>query len=245
VQIDIGSKKGRHKGLPFFLALVYVVFKEASVYSLVFFLLQKCKACVKLLYGCLNFRSKPMTRCFTIIGAVCALLLAVSGCENRAGTASRRVELTESGFPKTMVGFWEAKSEEYDWGIRFNSDGSIPKIIHPAAGPVVLAEGGVSGEGPVEGTYYIVLMGPCEARYEPETGMVKVKITIDYSRMQFVDGALEDREKNYIEGPVSQDGKTWQAKWRSYCWLEGASPPDINMIEANPETLVFTKLEFD
>jgi hypothetical protein len=189
-----------------------------------------------------DFRSKLMTRYFIIIAAICVLLLVASGCENGADAAGRRVELTESGFPKVMVGVWQAEPKEQDWAIQFNSDGSIPKMIIPSAGPVVLAEGGTSREGPQEGTFYIFEMGPCEARYEPQTGMLKVKIVVDYFRMQLTNYILEGRIEDYVEGPVSPDGKTWQAEWRDYCWIEGAPPPDANTIEANPVKLVFKKL---
>jgi hypothetical protein len=150
-----------------------------------------------------------------------------------------------SAFPESMVGIWEALVNEYDgskWGIKFEPDGSIKKIIHSVAGPVNVAEGGVNAEGP-EDSFYDFVMGPCEARYIPETGMIKVKIIIDYYIMKLPAGELEGRMEDYFEGPVSEDGKTWKANWRSFGWLKDATPPDINDIIANPEPLVFNKLD--
>jgi hypothetical protein len=150
-----------------------------------------------------------------------------------------------SAFPESMVGVWEVVVNEYDgskWGIKFEPDGSILKIIHLPAGPVKLSEGGVSSEGP-EDSYYNFVMGPCEARYIPETGMIKVKIIVDYFIFKFPVGELEGRIEDYFEGPVSEDGKTWNVKWWNFGWVKDAAPPDINLTKANPEPLVFTKLD--
>jgi len=151
-----------------------------------------------------------------------------------------------SAFPESMVGVWEVVVNEYDgskWGIKFEPDGSILKIIHSLAGPVKLSEGGINAEGPEEGTFYDFVMGPCEARYIPETGMIKVKIIVDYFIFKFPVGELEGRIEDYLEGPVSEDGKTWNVKWWNFGWLKDATPPDINLTKANPEPLVFTKLD--
>lgn len=146
-------------------------------------------------------------------------------------------------FPKSMVGVWEVEQREGTWGIKFEPDGSIKKIIHFLAGPVKIAEGGVQGKGPDEGTYYIFAMGPCEARYIPKTRMIKVKIIVDYYIMKLPAGDLEGRIEDYFEGPVCEDGKTWSVNLWDFSWLKDAATPDINLVKANPEPLVFTKLD--
>jgi len=146
-------------------------------------------------------------------------------------------------FPESMVGVWEAEvSSLGKWGIKFEPDGSINKIIHSLAGPVNVTEGGVSAEGP-DDSYYDFVMGPCEARYIPKTRMIKVKITVDYFIMKIPAGELEGRIEDYFEGPVSEDGKTWKANLLNFCWVKGAAIPEPNLIKAYPEPLVFTKLD--
>jgi len=86
-------------------------------------------------------------------------------------------------------------------------------------------------------------MGPCEARYIPETGVIKVKIIVDYFIMKLPTGELEGRMEDYIEGPVSEDGKIWKANWLSFGWVKDAAPPDVEQVKANPEELVFTKID--
>lgn len=176
------------------------------------------------------------------------IILVLSGCGQRNRKMPNQLQLEgqtrEDAFPEVMVGVWEAEVDRYSkWGIKFEPDGSILKIIHSVAGPVRLTEGGIYEEGPDEGAFCVFVMGPCEANYTPSTRMLKVKIIVDYFQMKLPTGELEGRIEDYFEGPVSEDGKTWKVDWRDYGWLEGADPPDTNVIEANPIPLVFTKID--
>ncbi len=188
-----------------------------------------------------------MKRLVVLVGC-CVFLLAVAGCgrqnEKISGQPQLESESWESAFPEVMVGVWEVVVNEYSgskWGIKFEPDGSISKIIHSLAGPVDVVEGGAYAER--DDSYYVFVMGPCEANYEPQTGMLKVEIIVDHYTMKIPAGVLEGRIEDYIEGPVSEDGKTWRAKWVSLGWLEGSDPPPIDILKANPTPLVFTKVD--
>lgn len=147
-------------------------------------------------------------------------------------------------FPEVMVGVWEAEvTRDSKWGIKFEPDGSILKVIHSLAGPVKLSEDGVYLEGPEPDTYAVFIMGPCEAKYYPETNELRVKIVLEHYEMKMPSGVLEGRIESYFSGPVSKDGKTWEVDWLNYAWLEGAVAPDPNIIEANPAKLIFSKLD--
>lgn len=167
-----------------------------------------------------------------VILAGCVVILsALAGCQN-------------PNFPKVMVGVWEADVSTYSkWGIKFERDGSIEKIIHPLAGPVRLSEGGVFLEGRDPNSHATFIMGPCDADYLPETNELKVAIILDYYKMKLPNGVLEGRIETYISGPVSEDGETWPVEVREYGWLEGAASPDTDMIDANPDKLMFTKID--
>ena len=73
--------------------------------------------------------------------------------------------------------------------------------------------------------------------------MIKVKIIVDYYIMKLPAGDLEGRIEDYFEGPVCEDGKTWSVNLWDFSWLKDAATPDINLVKANPEPLVFTKLD--
>jgi hypothetical protein len=183
------------------------------------------------------------TGLFLIIGS----LVLVSGCGH---SQSKDVAITKESkaigkpFPAVMVGVWEAKVDEYSkWGIKFESDGSIKKIIHSVAGPIKLERGGVYQEGPDPDTYMMFQMGPCKADYDAATKIVNVSIIVDYYRMALPTGVLEGNIKDVLAGHVSEDGKTWKVKWWNYGQLEGANKPDPNEIKAHPDKLIFYKVE--
>jgi len=168
------------------------------------------------------------------------IVLALAGCNNLTDQSQEKV------FPEVMVGVWEVEISQYGkWGIKFEPDGSIRKIIHSLAGPVKLQEGGTYAHSETDDAYYVFVMGTCEADYIPSTGILKVKIIVDHFTMKVPAGELVGRIEDYFEGPISEDGKTWKVNWLNYGWLEGADPPDPEVIEANPIPLVFTKLDIE
>ena len=165
-------------------------------------------------------------------------LLFLTSCQ------SQRDLQADSAFPKQMVGLWEAYTQAGPkWGISIEPDGSINKISHVIAGDVdVATERGVYREYKAPNSYGMFAMGDCRTIYDPAANEVLVEIGIDEYEVVLPVGTLKGRSKDYFAGTVSKDGKTWQAKWRSHNWLEGAKEPDIEHIDANPIKLLFTKM---
>ena len=178
-----------------------------------------------------------------VVLAGCAVVLAgLVGCQS----ADRGIEKVIDGngqFPEFLAGVWEAEITDSKWAFKFEDDGSISKITHVFAGEVDLEEGGLYLEGREPGTYAMFVMGPCEAEYDENTRELNVKIILEHYVMKLPQGTLEGKSHDYFQGTVSEDGKTWNAGWKNYAWLEGAAPPDANEIEANPVPLVFTKID--
>ncbi len=147
-----------------------------------------------------------------------------------------------SVFPEFLVGTW--KADRYDWAFKFEPDGSISHLVHMLwALRIDVKEGGVYVKSKFEDSYAVFVIGPCEADYNPTTRELSVKIIMDYYEIKTPVGSLEGRSEDYFQGPVSEDGKTWKVEWRNYGYLDGATLPDIDYIDANPEPLVFTKLD--
>ncbi len=169
------------------------------------------------------------------------------GCQESA----KKTNLTSDDsneIPQVMAGVWEANIPGYtpgqfDWGIKFEPDGSITKIIHSLVGPVDLSVGGIYDEGPEKNTYAMFVMGPCEAKYNKKSKVLNVKIVLDYYEMQLPNGKLSGKVEDRFSGKISRDGKTWKAKWYNYGWLEGAEPPDIDLINKEPMEIVFHKVD--
>ena len=182
---------------------------------------------------------------FFLVFSVFGLL---NGCQESSTTAVESVitESKKAKFPAVMVGVWEAEADWVGdkWGIRFEKDGSIRKIIHAVAGPMKVEEGGISGEGPDKDTFMYFILGPCFSDYDPNSKMLKVTIVIDDYMMKLPTGEVKGRMEDRFEGPISSDGKTWKVRWRSYGWLEGARNPSEEEINALPgDELVFTKTD--
>jgi len=147
-----------------------------------------------------------------------------------------------TAFPDFLVGVWEVKTGQNKdkLGFKFEPDGSILRIIYAAEGPVYLAEDGSYGEAKSEDAYYFVMMDTCEARYTPETRMLKVRIVMNHM-FKLSTGELEGRVEDYFWGAVSEDGRIWKADWLNYGWLKDAATPSFDLIEVEPKPLVFTK----
>ncbi|MGB7581588.1 MAG: hypothetical protein WBL85_03960 [Sedimentisphaerales bacterium] len=145
-------------------------------------------------------------------------------------------------FPESMVGVWEAEIPDILWDIKFESNGSMLRIVHPEAGALKVEQGGAEANGP-DNSYYVFKLGPCEAKYFPDARMLRAKIVIDYFIMKMPSGELEGRMEDYFEGFVSEDGSRWDTQWFSFRWLKGATPPNIKGIKAHPMPLVFIKLD--
>jgi hypothetical protein len=177
-----------------------------------------------------------------VLAGFAVVLAGLVGCQDGDRVNEANVDVEEQ-FPEFLAGVWEAEMTDSKWAFQFEGDGSISKITHVLAGEVDLEEGAVYLEGREPGTYAVFAMGPCEAEYDANTRELSVKIILEHYAMKLPQGTLEGKSHDYFQGPVSEDGKTWNAGWKNYAWLEGAAPPDANEIEANPVPLVFTKLD--
>ena len=179
----------------------------------------------------------------------CAVfLLGLAGCGQQSEKISGQSQLEsketkDDVFPEFLAGVWRA--DRFNWAFKFESDGSILRLKHMFAGKVKMEEEGVYLEGPEpnDGTFAVFVMGLCEAKYDASSRQLSVKVTLEKFHMRLPGGDLEGRQEDYFDGPVSEDGKTWTVDWREYSWLEGATPPDPNLVEAYPERLIFSKLD--
>ena len=183
-----------------------------------------------------------MNRLLVLTGC-CVLLTVVAGCSENQQRQLLLVDRDDNGFPDCLVGVWKAYRR--NWAFKFEPDGTILRMKHVLAGYVQMEEGGVFREGPDEGTYGLFVMGPCEVNYEPKTRVLEVEVDIDNYVIQVPDAKVEGRSEDYFTGHVSDDCETWQVNWRTYAWVEGATPPDPNLVEKYPRKLVFTKKKID
>ncbi|MFA5239589.1 MAG: hypothetical protein WC476_07790 [Phycisphaerae bacterium] len=178
--------------------------------------------------------------------ASCVMLVFVfAGC----GQETNHLQLDnkaslggKNAFPESMVGIWEAPVDQTSgnkFGIKFEADGSVLKILYFDDGPVYLGEGESSGAAESEEAYCIFTMNQCDANYMPETGMLTVTLAMEHMFHVSL-GEQEGRMEDYFEGPVSEDGKTWTVSWRHINWLKDAVAPEYNFSDVQ---LIFTKID--
>ena len=178
-----------------------------------------------------------------LFSVFCVCAVFVFGCQDSATTKNADAAIDGNRkFPKFLIGRWVSQSEESQWGIQLTSDGTVARIYHHFAGDIDLQEGGDYLEGPDEGTYAFFIAGDCTANFDSETNYLKVEINLDQYNMQLPQGNLQGKSKDIFEGYVSKTSKIWKTKWKSFTWLEGAAPPDVNEINANLDELVFKKI---
>jgi len=177
----------------------------------------------------------------TCIYIVLLTLLIFCGCiEQQKSGPVVITGKTDTKFPQFLVGVWQA--DDFNWGFKFEPDGKISKLTHVLGAPIKVDEGSYYEEG-IENSRFLYVLGPCSTSYDPKTGVLKVSIIMDYFLMDLPwAGSIEGSQKDLFEGPVSAKDLTWNVKWRSYITIAGESPPDVNAIDANPQALIFGKV---
>ena len=72
-----------------------------------------------------------------------------------------------------------------------------------------------------------------------------MKISVPYYRMELPAGTLEGNLEDIFEGPVSRDGKIWNAYWINRGQLDGAVHVSDELTERYKKEIVFEKREFE
>jgi len=179
-----------------------------------------------------------------LILLVCALSasLLLSGCRKLGHDEERAVEVIIEGggeFPQFLVGRWEAEIGRLNWTFEFQPDGSILKMNHSMAGQVDLTQDGAYIEIDKPPVHIEYLLAPCQAEYDPATNEVSIEVITVYFKIQSLDAAVEGSRTDLFEGPLSENGKTWNADWLSSFEIKDKKP----LKSRKPSPLVFTRVD--
>jgi len=176
-----------------------------------------------------------------IFAGCCVILMGLVGCQGPSVNNSGVEVIIEGGgeFPRSLAGTW--KDQESSWQVTLAPDGSIVSLVNAIGSSMVIAEGGLFEDGPVEGTFLCFVFGPCYTNYNPATRELGVTVTLDDFYMQLPDEVFEADMKYHITGPVSKDSSRWDAKLFVYVFPKGGQPTDPNTV--SPQILVFNKVE--
>jgi len=192
--------------------------------------------------GCVVFAVTAVTGCQTLVSLVEPKTV-------NEGVLLYKEKFVKGPLPDFVVGVWKEGRPDVNlpanicvggrvcWDFTFEPDGSISQMRHILVTvPINVKEGGVL-EDLKEGAFAINALGPCGASYNPAGRELKVRVVIDYFRIELPIGVLEGGSDDVIVGTISDDGKVWNAKWWNYSQLEGADEYDPNEVEPIPVTL--------
>ena len=172
----------------------------------------------------------------TLVLSVCAVVLVMlSGCDNanNTGVNVKSVGDADTRSSEFPAGIW--MSDENDWIIKFEPDGTISKFRHHGGMEFVVAEGGLTEQwrGSIEASYGL---GPCQAQYDPQTRELTVTIVIGNYIIVFPDGTMEGSFHDHFIGKISEDGTKWNATW-----VAQSAIIDAGSNKMPPKQLIFTK----
>lgn len=148
--------------------------------------------------------------------------------------------------PESVVGVWKYNhptTSGRHWGLKFERDGTISKMIHPVAGPIRMDDPVAYQEGTVEGFYTLFVFSQPEVKFEPKTRRLSVKVTTEHFVLKIPDSDITGKIVDRLDGIVAEDGKTWQVDWLNETFVEGATHPDPNI--NFPEEVTFHKIDMD
>ena len=149
---------------------------------------------------------------------------------------------------RSQLWHMSAHTMAVDLGVTFSNVFDFFRLgasISNMGGKMRVEEGGVHYPGPEEGSYMYLILGDVSTEYDSETRILKVAVMTSHYKIVNPTGELNGRIEDYFEGPITEDGQTWNAEWRSYNFLENAAEPPIEEISKNPVSLVFHYLEIE
>jgi len=140
------------------------------------------------------------------------ILSVVAGCRQ----VGRDVEVIVEGggqFPEFLVGTWRADTD--GWEFVFDADGRISSAVI-SLGRIRLKPGGVTTVPMREGSKGVFKPGEWMVYYIPDGRDLTVNISLKHFSAELGGGILEGRSKDVFFGPISEDGRVWEAAWTSF-----------------------------
>jgi hypothetical protein len=176
-----------------------------------------------------------MTKKILVLTICTGILSWLFGCQEGQWILPPTSSSQDSSFPEFLVGTWQP--DESRWVLTFEPDGRISKMRHFGGMEFDVAEGGLVEQWR-NNAEAIYALGPCEARYNPDIRELSVTVVIEHYVVNFPNGSMEGNFHEYLTGPVSEDGVTWNATWTSTGEIIGAGSSS-----SGPKQLTFTKVD--
>ena len=169
-----------------------------------------------------------------VIYIVMVAVAGQAGCLKPADQLGSVSETKEQKFPDFLVGTWQ--TDKSKWRFTFEPSGRISRFTHFGGMEFDVEKGFLTEKwrGTIEANYFL---GPCEAKYDPESRQLTLKIVIenyviDNGGVSMLEGNFHDQ----LTGTISEDGKNWQVRWTGKGEVVGGG-----LDNRKPVELAFTK----
>ncbi|HUT30829.1 MAG TPA: hypothetical protein VMX13_13635 [Sedimentisphaerales bacterium] len=184
-----------------------------------------------------------MRRLVLVSGCVIALA-AVAGCQKHDNNVRVAVE-GDGRFPPKLAGTW--KDGKRGWEFVIEPDGTISSgVIENGSLRVFPNKQKVVTVSTKRGTG-VYELGPWTVQYSPDQRELSVGAVVEHYKLDMGSFAMEGNSTDWFTGPVSDDGRTWEAQWFSFPKaVASAEGEDDLVFEQDPndnpvETLVFQR----
>ena len=166
-----------------------------------------------------------------VVSVFALALLSICGCPRPEGPG--KVVL-----PLELAGAWQAR--ESTWKIVLSPDGTVSSAVFPT-GIVEIRPNKTTKVQMKDSQFSTYRAGDCPVEYTPATRELFVTVKMEEIHIRYLDNAIDGNSVDRFFGPVSQDGKVWNAEWINVFDYGPRFPQDANDIYAQP--LIFDKVE--
>lgn len=168
-----------------------------------------------------------------VIYIVIAAMAGLTGCQKPTGQPGNVSDTKEQKFPEFLVGTWQ--TDKSKWRFTFEPDGRISRLTHYGGMEFDVEKGFLTEKlrGNIEANFFL---GPCEAKYDPDSRQLTVKVVIENFVLDDGVNAVEGNFHDQLTGTISEDGKNWQVTWTGKAEIAG------RIDTHKPVELIFTKV---
>lgn len=156
-----------------------------------------------------------------------------AGCQKPTDQPGNVSVTKDQKFPEFLMGTWQ--TDKSKWRFTFEPDGRISRLTHYGGMEFDVEKGFLTENwrGSIEANFFL---GPCEAKYDPESRQLSVTVVIenyviDECGVELMEGNFHDQ----LTGSISEDGKNWQVTWTGKAEIAG------RIDNRKPSELIFTK----
>jgi len=173
-----------------------------------------------------------------VLSAVVIILAGLAGCYGPQGKSAKKPKFT---LPPEVAGTWQATGGEEDWTITLKPNGTVASAVIPM-GFVECKPNRTTKVPMLDNSTSTYKAGDFIVDYDPVTRELFVSIQMESIHIRFMDERIDGNSLDRFVGPVSADGKVWNADWVTNFDYGPRFPPGPNVPSyANP--LVFQKVQ--